>query len=187
MTETLWMAVIGAGGIGGAAALRRSWKGRGKAGAPWKLIGWLVFALSTALSVAVFGTMRGLFVALTLIGLAALLVVASGFQVREQRVKRNRSLAPEPVERASSLWRGTLRWLLALPIGMVAAMGIGIFYSAWSGGEPQTRLVVGGLLTPVVWGACMAWTLADNRILRALAFLVAVIAFGFGLSILKGF
>lgn len=187
MSEPLWMAVIGAGSATGAFALRQSWRSRGRANMPWKAIGWLLLALTFLLASATLGPMRGLFVAFAIASVAALIVVASGFELRPARGGRNRSLAPEPVERPSTWWRGTLRWLLALPIGMVAAMGIGIFYSAWTGGADQTRLVIGGLLVPVVWGGCMAWTLADNRILRALAFLVTVIAFGFGLSILKGF
>ena len=70
---------------------------------------------------------------------------------------------------------------------MIAAIAVGIAYAVWIPGAPQTRLVIGGLLVPVLWGGAMAWTLADNRILRATAVLVGVALVGFGLSILKGF
>ncbi|MBP7340550.1 hypothetical protein, partial [Niveispirillum sp.] len=73
------------------------------------------------------------------------------------------------------------------PIGMIAALAIGIAYAVWVPGAAQTRLVVGGLLVPVVWGAAMAWTLADNRIIRATAVLVGTALVGFTASILKGF
>ncbi|WP_431469378.1 hypothetical protein [Sphingosinithalassobacter sp. LHW66-3] len=185
--DSLWMAIIGGGGATGALLLRRAWGARGSDGGPWKWLGWVVMIATFAVAMAAFGSMRGLFIAFSITGVAALAVVASGYELRQRRERKNRSLAPEPIERASTWWRGVLRWLLALPIGLIAAMGIGIFYTAWTGGAPQTRLVVGGLLIPVVWGACMAWTLADNRILRALAFLVAVTAFGFGLAIVRGF
>lgn len=185
--DSLWMMAIGVGGATGSLLLRRAWSSSRSETVPWKWLGWGVMIATFAVAMATLGSMRGLFIAFSMTGVAALAVVASGYELRQRRERKNRSLAPEPIERASTWWRGVLRWLLALPIGMVAAMGIGIFYTAWSGGEPQTRLVVGGLFIPIVWGTCMAWTLADNRILRALAFLVAVTAFGFGLAIVRGF
>ena len=66
-------------------------------------------------------------------------------------------------------------------------MGVGTAWAALVPGEQQTRLVVGGLLVPLVWGGCMAWTLADNRILRATAVLVSVAVVSFSAAILKGF
>ncbi len=183
----LWMTLVGAGGGAGAAALSRSWRTRGSGRVPWTALGWLAFAAAMALAVATLGAGRGVFVAFSLISIAAWIVVACGLEIRQVRRRKSRSLAPEPVERPSTWWRGTLRWLLAGPIGLFAAMGIGIFYLTWTGGADQTRLVIGGMIVPVVWAACMAWTLADNRILRATAFLIGVIVFGFGLSMLKGF
>jgi hypothetical protein len=85
------------------------------------------------------------------------------------------------------LWRTTLRWLLAGPLGMIAAMAVGICYAVWVPGEPQTRLLIGGLIVPLVWGGAMAWTLADNRIIRAAAVLAGTALAGFGLSIVRGF
>jgi hypothetical protein len=70
---------------------------------------------------------------------------------------------------------------------MIAAIAVGICYAVWIPGEPQTRLLIGGLIVPVAWGGAMAWTLADNRIVRAAAVLVGAAILGFGLSILKGF
>ena len=66
-------------------------------------------------------------------------------------------------------------------------MAIGIAYAALVPGEPQTRLVIGGLIVPVIWGGAMAWTLADDRILRATAVLVGAAVIGFAAAILKGF
>ena len=97
------------------------------------------------------------------------------------------SLAPEPADRPTTRWRTTLRWLLAGPIGMIAAMAIGICYAVWAPGETQTRLLIGGILVPLAWGAAMTWTLADSRIIRATAVLVGTTVAGFGLAILRGF
>ena len=54
------------------------------------------------------------------------------------------------------------------------------------GGE-QTRIVTGGLMIPVLWGGAMAWTLADDKILRATAVLAGAAILGFGAAALKGF
>ncbi|MFV3131896.1 hypothetical protein [Niveispirillum sp. KHB5.9] len=190
MSDLLPFILILAGALGGAWALRRSWNlGGGQGRLPWLLSGWVLLAASLITPAWVLGTVRGPFIALALIPLAALLLVATGFQIRTARAGRTGrdSLAPEPLERPGSTWRTVLRWSLAGPIGMIAALAIGIAYAVWMPGAAQTRLVVGGLLVPVVWGAAMAWTLADNRIIRATAVLVGTALVGFTASILKGF
>ncbi|WP_035706728.1 hypothetical protein [Niveispirillum irakense] len=191
MNELLPSLLILAGGSAGAWALRRSWRQGGGGGRlPWLLSGWVLLIASLLIPAWVLGTVRGPFIALALVPVAALFLVASGFQVRMARAGRatgRESLAPEPSERASTTWRTVLRWLLAGPIGMVAALAIGIAYAVWMPGAAQTRLVVGGLLVPLVWGGAMAWTLADNRIIRATAVLVGTALVGFTASILKGF
>lgn len=190
MSDLLPFILILAGALGGAWALRQSWNlGGGQGRLPWLLSGWALLAASLITPAWVLGTVRGPFIALALIPLAALLLVATGFQIRTARAGRagRDSLAPEPLERPGSTWRTVLRWSLAGPIGMIAALAIGIAYAVWMPGAAQTRLVVGGLLVPVVWGAAMAWTLADNRIIRATAVLVGTALVGFTASILKGF
>lgn len=72
------------------------------------------------------------------------------------------------------------------PVGMVAAMAVGISYAVWAPGAMQTRLLIGGLLVPVAWAGAMAWTLADNRIVRASAVLVGTALVGFGTAMLRG-
>uniref|UniRef100_UPI001B67A839 hypothetical protein n=1 Tax=Niveispirillum sp. TaxID=1917217 RepID=UPI001B67A839 len=170
MSDLLPFMLILAGALGGAWALRRSWQLGGDRGRlPWLLSGWALLAAGLIGPAWVLGTMRGPFIALALIPVVALLLVATGFQIRTARAGRavRDSLAPEPLERPGSTWRTVLRWSLAGPIGMIAALAIGIAYAVWVPGAAQTRLVVGGLLVPVVWGAAIAWTLADNRIIRA--------------------
>ncbi|MXO66196.1 hypothetical protein GRI91_10550 [Altererythrobacter endophyticus] len=179
------MAVLAAGG---GLSLRRSWRARGDGGRRWKAGGWALLLAACALGAMTLGTMRGLFTGFTIAAVAMLAIVASGMVVRESKqARRSKSLAPEPLDRKPSWWRSALRWLLAGPIGMIAAMAVGIFWSVWTGGAEHTRLVIGGMLVPLVWGGAMAWTLADNRILRATAVLSLVALLGFGLSILKGF
>ena len=179
--------LIAAGAGAGAWMLRRSWRGKDQQRA-LVLGGWLLIIASIVWPAWALGAARGPFIALAVVSTAALAVVASNYSVRQAKARAAReSLAPEPSDRATTKWRETLRWLLAGPIGMVAAMGVGIAYAALAPGEQQTRLVIGGLIVPVAWGACMAWTLADNRILRATAVLLGVALISFTAAIVKGF
>lgn len=180
--------LIAAGAGTGTWLLRRSWQGKGTEGRGLVTAGWFLIAVSLVWPAWVLGAARGPFIALALVSTVALALVASGYTLRRARARAAReSLAPEPSDRATTRWRETLRWLLAGPIGMIAAMAVGIAYAALVPGEQQTRLVVGGLIVPVIWGGAMAWTLADNRILRATAVLVGVAVAGFTAAVLKGF
>ncbi|BBC73398.1 conserved hypothetical protein [Altererythrobacter sp. B11] len=182
------MVVILGGATVGAWMLRRSWSL--KAGkAPWRWTGLILLLLSILWPAWVSGEARGPFIALTLLPLAAFTVIASGYTLRPAKAGRTArgGLAPEPAERESSTWRTALRWSLAGPIGMVAAMGLGISYAVWAPGETQTRLLIGGLIVPLAWGCAMAWTLADSRILRAAAVLTGTAVAGFGAAMIKGF
>lgn len=172
----------------GAWMLRRAWSLKtGKA--PWRCGGLGLLALSVLWPTWLLGEARGPFIALTLLSIAAFGVIVSGYTLRPVRASRaaREGLAPEPAERAPSAWRTALRWALAGPVGMIAAMALGISYAVWAPGEPQTRLLVGGLMVPVAWGGAMAWTLADSRILRATGVLVGTAVVGFGAAMLRGF
>lgn len=187
-SSALWPGLlIAAGTVAGLWLIRRSWQGRDQ-NRPLIVAGWSLVAASLIWPAWVLGSARGPFIALALVSTAALGLVAAGYTLRKAKIRAAReSLAPEPSDRATTRWRETLRWLLAGPIGMIAAMAVGIAYAALAPGEQHTRLVVGGLIVPVAWGGCMAWTLADNRIIRATAVLVGVAVTGFTAAILKGF
>ena len=191
MTGSAFLGTIAAilvGSAAGAWILRRAWSL--KAGkAPWRWGGLAVLCFMLLWPAWVLGEARGPFIALTLLSVAAFGVIASGYTLRPAKAGRGarEGLAPEPAERAPSAWRTTLRWSLAGPVGMVAAMALGISYAVWAPGEMQTRLLIGGLIVPLAWGGAMAWTLADSRILRATAVLVGTAIVGFGAAMLKGF
>lgn len=176
------------GGGTGVWMLRRAWSLKADK-APWRRGGLALLIATIVWPAWLLGEARGPFIALSLLPVAALAVVARGYARRAARAQRagRESLAPEPAERPSTTWRGVLRWLLAGPIGMIAAMAIGICYAVWAPGAAQTRLVIGGLIVPVAWGGAMAWTLADSRILRATAVLAGTAILGFGAAILRGF
>lgn len=171
--------------------LRRAWRREGpRAAQIWG--GWLLLLGALIAGGVLLGPVRGVFIALTVLSVVAWSIVSSGLELREARAPRTRKrtqdgLAPEPLERPSVWWQTTLRWLLAGPVGMIAAMAVGICYAVWVPGFPQTRLLIAGLMVPVLWGGAMAWTLCDNRVLRATAVLVGTSVVGFGAAILRGF
>ncbi|WP_077145211.1 hypothetical protein, partial [Sphingopyxis sp. KK2] len=136
--------VIAAVAGAGVWLLRRSWRGRDSNRA-YVLGGWALIVGAIAAPAWALGPARGPFIALALVSTVALALVAGNYTRREAKARAAReSLAPEPSDRATTKWRETLRWLLAGPIGMVAAMGVGIAWAALAPGEPQTRLVIGG-------------------------------------------
>ncbi len=177
------------GGLAGALCLKRAWKARGTNRPAWMTAGWGFFTATIIAAVFFPGGAGGLFMALTIISVSAYAVIATNVELRTARARRDgsKSLAPEPSERPSKAWRGWLRAGLAGPIGMVAAMGCGLAYASLMPGNLQTRLVIGGLLVPILWGGAMAWTLADDKILRATAVLVGVAAVTFAAASIRGF
>jgi hypothetical protein len=46
------------------------------------------------------------------------------------------------------------------------------------------RMVVGGLLVPILWGAGMAWTLSDAKLVRATLVLGSISVLGYGIAFL---
>lgn len=176
-----------AAGVGGGLLLKAAWQRRTEK-RPWLIVGgWALLGIACILPAIWLGSARGPFIALAMAPVGAFIVVLINMELRQSRARRAREAALEPSDRPSSAWRGWLRVLLAGPIGMIASMGIAIAYTVWVPGEPQTRLIVGGLLVPVLWGGAMAWTLSDDKILRAAALLVGISVVTFTGAFLKGF
>jgi len=168
--------------------LKRAWGERG-VDRVWFIIGgWALLALLIASAVMAMGGPRWVFIASTLVSVGVLVVVAANIQIRPARAAADKaSLAPEPSDRPSKPWRGLLRFLLAGPIGGIAAMGVATLWTVTLPVDDQTRIVTGGLVAPVMWGALMAWTLSDDKIVRATAVLVGVAVVTFGAAAIKGF
>lgn len=174
-------------GAGGAFLLKGAWQRR-TTRRPWLITaGWTLLAVAAVLPAFWLGSARGPFIALAMLPIGAFLIVLFGMQLRQNRNRKAREAALEPSDRPSSTWRGWLRVLLAGPIGMMAALGIAVAYTVWIPGAPQTRMIVGGLLVPILWGGAMAWTLSDDKILRAAALLAGISAVTFSGAFLKGF
>lgn len=168
--------------------LKRAWASRAASRPVLILSGWAILAVVVAAGIPALGAARGIFIGLTAACFAALAFVATGMEIRPARAALDKaSIALEPSDRPSRIWRGVLRFLLAGPIGGLAAVGVGVMWTVWLPADPQTRIVTGGLIAPVVWGGLMAWTLSDDRIIRATAVLLGVAIVTFGAAFLRGF
>jgi hypothetical protein len=181
------MAVLGlveAGVIGGW-LLRRAWRQQGNQRL-YRTAGWGIMAGGLFFAALKVGPALGTALALMSEPAGALAVVALGAKRRAARAVKPGQLAPEPLQGPSRVWRGGLKFLLAGPLGMLAAMGLAFCYASWAPGAVQTRLLIAALLMPALWGVAMTWTLADQRMIRATAVLVAATIFGFGLAFLGG-
>ncbi|WP_454797865.1 hypothetical protein [Novosphingobium lindaniclasticum] len=180
----IWPAslLLMAGGASGAFLLRRSWLRRDGSALCLVAGGWFVLLGLLLAAAFAIGPVKGTALALVMEGIGALVVIWLGRVRRKAARLREADTAPEPLEEPGRFWRGVLRTLLAGPLGMTAAMAVAFCVTVYLPGDPRTRIVLGGLLMPVLWGLAMTWTLADRRILRAAAVLVGTSVIGFGLA-----
>ena len=130
-----------------------------------------------------YGFERGLTLMLVAVALAAFFFVTIGMTRRPDRAERD-GAALAPSRRNARIWRGAFRFLLAGPISGVAAIGVALAFTLKAPVGEVDKLIFGGALVPVLWGAGMAWTLADDRILRAAAALLGVGAAGFAIGMI---
>jgi hypothetical protein len=172
--------------LAGALLLRQAWR-KVTPQRPWLIVGgWGLLALALALGVVLLGAARGPAIVLALASTVALVLVATGVELRDAKRKAPRELALEPSERRRVVWRGWLRGFLAGPLAGVAALGCGLAVAICAPGQVQSRMVIGGLMVPFLWAGGMAWTLSDDKILRAFAVLSGVAIATLGAAFLKG-
>ncbi len=166
--------------------LRKAWQGASPR-RPWLIAGgWALMVLALGLGAVLLGGARGPAIVLALGSTVALALVASGVELRDARKKAPRELALEPSERRRVVWRGWLRGFLAGPLAGIAALGCGLAVAICAPGAVQSRMVIGGLLVPFLWAGGMAWTLSDDKVLRATAVLTGVSVATLGAAFLKG-
>jgi hypothetical protein len=172
--------------LAGALLLRAAWQGASPR-RPWLIAGgWASLILALGLGAVLLGGARGPAIVLALGSTVALALVATGVELRDAKKKAARELALEPSERRRIAWRGWLRGFLAGPLAGIAALGCGLAVAIWAPGAVQSRMVIGGLMVPFLWAGGMAWTLSDDKILRAAAVLTGVAVVTLGAAFLKG-
>ncbi|MFT3731727.1 MAG: hypothetical protein QM780_09970 [Hyphomicrobium sp.] len=137
---------------------------------------WVAIVAGAAIFAASYGAARGLLYSLLTFSLAGYVAVGSRITLRQAPPRNVAPPAAEPEDRPTNWRRAGAKALLSIVIAGVAAFGLGEAFAIAVPLAPPDRLVLGGLLVPVLWGAGMAWTLADRKLLRA-AVALSVIAF----------
>ena len=182
----LWGLALAPLPLAGVYLLKRAWD-EARPERPWLILGgWGLLVLAIVASVPLLGAVRGPSAMLAIASTVALAFVGAGVERRNAKKKAARELAPEPSDRRRVVWRGWLRGFLAGPLAGIAALGCGLAVAICAPGQIQSRMVIGGLMVPFLWAGGMAWTLSDDKILRAFAVLAGVSVVTLGAAFLKG-
>jgi hypothetical protein len=170
--------------IGGVALLRASWMRPRRGKAYLRLAGWLIVIAALAAFIQAWGGEVGTAYALLALSVVAYCAVAAGIELRNAPNRMPCDVALEPEERPTNWRRGAAKALLAIVLSGVAAIGIGVAFALYMPMATHDRIVIGGILVPVLWGGGMAWTLSDAKLLRATLLLLAISAACYGVAFL---
>lgn len=168
----------------GVYGLYRSWQRRSGFKAHLQLGGWLAIIAGFVLFSRVWGAEVGIAYGALALSLCAYVIIALGIELRSTPARAPREVALEPEERATSWRRGTAKSLLAIVLAGIASIGVGVAIAVAVPMAPYDRIMLGGILVPVLWGGGMAWTLSDAKLLRATIVLLAVSAVSYGIAFL---
>jgi hypothetical protein len=170
--------------VGGIALLSVSWRRRQGAKAHLRIGGWLLMLVGMVLYGTAWGAELGTAYGLLVLSLAAYAIVAAGVELRNAPARMPRETALEPEERQTNWRRGVAKSLLAIVLAGFAAIGIGVAFAVATPMPAHDRILIGGILVPVLWGGGMAWTLSDAKLLRATLLLLAVSAISYAIAFL---
>jgi hypothetical protein len=169
---------------GGIALLRLSWLGKRPRNLPYLAGGWLLTAGGLAAFDYAWNAEIGTAYGLVALSLVAYVAIALGTENRQHKAPKLRDIALEPEERTTNWPRAIAKALLSIVLAGIAAIGIGVAFAVAMPMATHDRMVVGGLLVPILWGAGMAWTLSDAKLVRATLVLGSVSALGYGIAFL---
>ncbi len=168
----------------GIALLRLSWLGNRPGNLPFLIGGWLLIGGGIAAFCYAWDAEVGTAYGLTAMSIIAYAIVALGIERRQRKQPKLRDVALEPEERPTNWGRAIAKALLSIVMAGIAAIGVGVAFAVAMPMATHDRIVVGGLLVPVLWGAGMAWTLSDAKLLRATVVLGSISALGYGIAFL---
>lgn len=164
--------------------LRRAWTRRHAAAPVLTGVGWLCVLGGTFVFARNAGPLPGIAIAMLCLSLVAYVVIAAGMELRPARAGVRREVALAPEERRTTLARGSAKAFLAIVLSGIASIGLGVAYALRMPLDTHDRIIIGGVLVPVLWGAGMAWTLCDAKLLRATIVLLSLSALGYGAAFL---
>ncbi len=168
----------------GVLALRQCWLRRPAAGLFLAAGGWLLVLAGLYAFTRPWNGVLGTAYGLLAFSIIAYVVVAVGIEIRSARRPAPISRALEPEDRRTNWLRGTAKAFLAIVLAGFTSIGLGLAFAIAMPFATHERIVVGGLLVPILWGAGMAWTLCDAKLVRATIVLLSASAFGYGVAFL---
>ena len=166
----------------GVAGLAFSWRRRRETKWHLLLVAWLSVAGGFVVYARVWGPEVGMAYAFMALSIAAYGVITAGIELRAPRAQRETALEPE--ERRTNWPRGIAKSLLAIVLAGIASIGVGVAIAVSMPMATVDRIMLGGIMVPVLWGAGMAWTLSDAKLLRATIFLVTVSIVSYAIAFL---
>jgi hypothetical protein len=168
--------------VAGVALLRFAWfRGKDRFAT---LGGWLLVVAALFGFIHVWGGEMGTANALLAFSAVAFGIIAFGLEKRVARVRPGRDVALEPEDRPTNWTRAIFKSFLAVILAGVAAIGIGVAFAVAMPLAPSDRIVIGGLLVPILWGGGMAWTLSDAKLGRATLLLTAISGVAYAIAFL---
>jgi hypothetical protein len=153
--------------LAGILVLRLQWAHKWRLARLGILCGWLLIGAGVAVFARAWGGELGTAYGLLAFSASAYLLITAGVELREPRQTNQREVALEPEERPTNWPRAILKSFLAIVLAGVASIGIGVAFAVAMPIGTHDRIVIGGILVPILWGAGMAWTLSDAKLLRA--------------------
>lgn len=168
----------------GVSLLSLSWRRRRGGKAHLLTGGWLLVATGFFMFGHTWGAEVGIAYAALALSCVAYVIIAAGVELRGSRARAPREMALEPEDRPANWGRGIAKSLLAIVLAGIASIGVGVAIAVAMPMGVQDRIMLGGILVPVLWGGGMAWTLSDAKLLRATIVLVAVSAVSYAVAFL---
>lgn len=168
----------------GVAFLRRCWLTRPNAHVAAVVLAWVLIAAGFAGITHGLGGKLGTAYALLALSAIGYAAVAATMELRKGRSSSARDISMEPTERPTNWPRAIAKSLLAIVLAGIAAIGLGVAFAVAMPLPAPDRIVVGGLLVPLLWGGGMAWTLCDAKLGRAALLLLGVSLAGYGIAFL---
>lgn len=168
----------------GVMLLYLSWQRRRQSKAHLQWGGWLliaagfsVFCLEREIELGVtYGALALAFVAYA--------IIVWGIELRQSSARAPREPALEPEDRPTNWPRGIAKSLLAIVLAGIASIGVGVAIAVAMPLAAYDRIMLGGILVPLLWGGGMAWTLSDAKLLRATIVLIVVSAVSYAIAFL---
>ncbi|WP_022697463.1 hypothetical protein [Euryhalocaulis caribicus] len=166
--------------IAGVFCLHFAWKRRPKPGRTLPVIaGWALIAASLPLWIAASGPEYGTAYALLTMGFLAWIAVLPRAKFSRARVERKPSGPVHATRgRMNRLVRHGLLFLISTPVAAVSSALFTIAALKLLPGSAANRMAFSFLLIPVVWGIAAYWTIADTKLVRPAAAIIAAGAAG---------